>query len=316
MILSTTKHIPKVLCIGITVLLTACSNSTLIKSQNLSASSIAYAETVKDLLDETIKHVIDIDSKELARTRVGKNLDARLKQRNQSLKSLIAEINQFRVQTTLMNSYFLNLQALADSTIKDDIGMNVGTISGRIQYMNNRPRDADDDARISRLLTEEEEGYISQIGSMVIGSFYAARIESALRRDAPIIGKQMLLQKKQLDHILDILKDRLDVGSRLHLTDEVVAPFVNLDSEMYDKNTWIDSRRRYFDMRQAAPIFADVKEANKALRLAWEDILRGKKDIGSVDNMLADVNEFLGTLHGLEQSRSRNNQFRSHQIGE
>lgn len=313
---SSKRYLPKLLPLAITVLFTACSNSTLIKSQDLSASSIAYTETVNELLDETINNVINVDSKELVRTRQGKNRYKKLKERNKSLKALIGEINRFRHQTTLMNSYFLNLQALADSTVKDDVGVNLGRISSRIKYMNNRPRNDDDEIRINRLLTEKEEGYISKIGSLIIGSYYAARIEAALRRDAPIIGKLMLLQEKELNNIVNILRDRLDAGSRIHLIDEVVGPFVNLESETFEKNTWIDNRRKFFEMQQAAQIFSNVKEAQKGLRFAWEDILRGKKDIGEVDNMLSDVNGFLSTLHALDQSRSKNNQFNSHLAGE
>jgi len=312
------KHKSKLvfLPIGISLVLSGCSNSTLVKTTDLSSSSVIYTEIVNDLLDRTIDHVIDVDSKELLRTRSGKHRAKKLKERNQSLKTLIAEINEFRYQTSLMNNYFVNLQALADSTVKDDVGVNVGRISSRIHYMNNRPRDADDGARVSRLITEEEEGYISKLGSMLVGSYYAARIEAALRRDAPIIGKQLLLQEKQLTHILDIFKDRIDAESRMHLTDAVVGPYVNPEIEILDNQSWMADRRRWFELQQAQPIFNDVKEAHKALLLAWEDILRGKKDIGAVDIMLADVNDFLGTMHALDQSRSKKNQFNSHLIGE
>lgn len=300
-----------------TFVLSGCSNSTLIKSQDLSASSIAYTATVNELLDETIDHVIDVDSKELLRVRsFSKNSEKMLKEKNITMKAMVGEINRFRHQTSLTNNYFVNLQALADSTVKEDVGVNVGRLSGRIHYMNNRPLDAEDSERIEKLLSQEEEGYIGKLTSMIVGSFYAARIEAALRRDASIIGKQMLLQEKQLNNILTILQDRLDAGSRMHLTDEVVAPFVDIEGESFDKDIWIESRRRWFQLQQAAPIFADVREAHKALRLAWEDILRGKKDIGAVDIMLTDVNDFLGTLHALELSRSDGQKFNSHSTGE
>lgn len=299
-----------------TLLLAGCSNSTLVKTQDLSASSVAYTDTINELLDETIKQVIDVDSRELIRARAATNPKKVLNQRNKSLTELIGKINYFRQQTSLMNNYFVNLQSLADSTVKDDVGVSVGRISSRIHYMNNRPQNAEDERRITRLLNEEEEGYIGKLTGMIVGSYYAARIEAALRRDAPIIGKQMLLQEKQLNHIVGILKDRLDVGNTMHLTDNVVGPYIDKDGGSFDKNTWMESRRQWFQLEKAAPIFGKVKEAHTALREAWEDILRGKKDIGSVDIMLADVNDFLGTLHALDQSRSEGNQFKKHSRGE
>ena len=300
-----------------TILLSGCSNSTLIKSQDLSASSIKYTKTVNELLDKTIDHVIDVDSKELLRVReVSSNPKKMLKEKNTTIKSMIRRINDFRHQTSLTNNYFVNLQALADSTVKNDVGVNVGRLSSRIHFMNNRPRSAEDSERIDKLLSQEEESYIGKLSSMIVGSFYAARIETALRRDAPIIGKQMLLQEKQLNNILAIFQDRLDADSRMHLTDEVIAPFVDIEGGSFEKLAWFESRKRWFQLRQAAPIFADVKEAHKALRLAWEDILRGKKDIGAVDIMLTDVNDFLGTLHALDESRSDGKRFKTHPTGE
>jgi len=297
------------------ILLSGCSNSTLVKSHSLSASSAAYTETVNGLLDETINHVIDVDSKELLRTRIGTNPKQMLKDKNKSMKALIGEINNLRQQISLMNNYFINLQALADSTVKEDAGVNLGRISSRIQYMNNRPRSSDDSTRIDKLFSEKEEGYISQMTSMIVGSFYAARIETALRRDAPIIAKQMLIQEKQLKVILGILQNRLETANRMHLTDKVIIPYAAIKDPSFNQDEWVSNRRKWFQLEQAAPIFADVQAAQKALRLAWEDILRGKKDIGAVDIMLTDVNDFLGTLHALDQSR-KDDSYLSHPLGE
>ena len=276
--------------------LTACSSNTVTKSQNLSASSVAYTETVNELLDETIKQVINVDSKILVRTRNGTNPRKMLEEKNAALQDLIGEINTFRGHTVLMNSYFLNLQGLADSELKTDVGVNVGRISSRIHARSSGEK---------AVLTESEEGYISKIGSMMIGSYYAANIKAALKRDAPIIAKQLLLQEKQLAKILGILQDRLDTRSRMYLYENVVAPYIDTKGQHFDESTWVESRRQWFELQQSAPIFASVKEAHEALRQAWEDILRGKRDIGAVDMMLVDVNDFLETLDALDESRDQ-----------
>ena len=293
---------------AISIFVAGCSSNTLTKSQNMSASGIAYADSVNELLDETIKQVIDFDSKELLKTRAGTNPRKMLKEKNESLTELIKEINHFRYQTSLMKNYFINLQALAESTVADDIGVSVGEISGTIQYLNHRPKDIDDIKRINKQLTEEDQGYISTLTGMMVRSHFAANIEAALKRDAPVIGTQLLLQEKQLDHILSILQDRLSVGSRIHLVENVRSPYIDTDMPIDDKETWITHRREWFEMQQAASVFDDVKEAHQALRTAWEDILRGKQDVGSVSTMLEDVNEFVSTLHALDESRKRDSE--------
>lgn len=297
----TTNHIIGV----ISIFIVGCSSNTLTKSQDMSASGIAYADSVNELLDETVKQVIDFDSKELLKTRSGSDREKMLKEKNSALTKLIKEINHFRYQTSLMKNYFINLQALAESTVADDIGVSVGEISGTIQYLNHRPKNADDVKRINKQLTEEDEGYIATLTGMMVRSHFAANIEAALKRDAPVIGTQLLFQEKQLDHILSILQDRLALGSKIHLVEKVRSPYIDTETPIEDEEMWITHRREWFEMRQAASVFSDVKEAHKALRVAWEDILRGKQDVGSVSIMLEDVNEFVSTLHALDESRNK-----------
>lgn len=299
------KTTASIFIVAISIFIEGCSSNTLTKSQDMSASGIAYADSVNELLDETIKQVIDFDSKELLKTRAGSNPEKMLKEKNHALVNLIKEINHFRYQTSLMKNYFINLQALAESTIADDIGVSVGEISGTIQYLNNRPKDARDTKRIKKLLTEEDEGYIGTLTGMMVRSHFAANIEATLKRDAPVIGTQLLLQEKQLDHILSILQDRLSLGSKIHLMKNVTSPYIDPEAPIIDKEMWITHRREWFEMQQTASVFGDVKEAHKALRIAWEDILRGKQDVGSVSTMLEDVNEFVSTLHALDESRKK-----------
>jgi hypothetical protein len=291
-----------ILALGISALLVSgCSSNTLKKSRNVSASGIAYTDNVNELLDETIKKVIDFDSRELLKTRIGSNPKKMLQDKNKALSSLIAEINHFRYQTSLMKNYFINLQALADSTIKDDIGASVGTISGSISHLNNRSNKSDNVSK--HYINEEQQSYIGSLTGMLLSAHYAANMEATLKRDAPIIGTQLLLQEKQLNHILSILRDRLSTGNALFLNEKVIAPYINKEVPIADKEMWISSRYEWFKMREVTPIFSKVKEAHKALRLAWEDILRGKEDIDATSTMLADVSEFVATLHHLDKAR-------------
>ena len=293
-----------ILVLGMSVILTSgCSSNTLKKSRNVSASGIAYADSVNELLDESIKQVIDFDSHELLKTRIGTNPKRMLKEKNKALTNLINEINRFRYQTSLMKNYFINLQALSDSTVKDDIGASVGTISNSIKHLNNRS--SKEDNSLQYAITEEQQTYIGSLTGILLGAHYAANIKATLKRDAAIIGTQLLLQEKQLKHILSILKNRLSTGNALYLEEKVVAPYINSDTPIIDKKMWVTNRREWFKMQQVAPIFAKVKEAHKALRLAWEDILRGKEDIEATSTMLADVNEFVTTLQHLDKARTQ-----------
>ncbi|CAA6827792.1 MAG: Unknown protein [uncultured Thiotrichaceae bacterium] len=280
-----------------------CSTNTINEGRNLSASGIAYTESVNALLDETIKQVIDFDSQELLITRIGSNPRRMLKEKNKVLSELIKEIDLFRYQMSLMQSYFVNLQSVSDSVVSEQTGESIGSISSAISRLNDLSKNNKHSGYDYTDIDEEQHRYIGTLAGMLMQANYAANIKATLKRDAPIIGTQLLLQEKQLDNILGILKARIAIGNKIYLNENVMAPYIDMDNPV-DQEMWVENRRHWFRLQQVTPIFEKVQEAQKALRVSWEDILRGKKDAGAVSTMLIDIDEFVSTLHALEKAKA------------
>lgn len=122
------------------VLLAACSSSQSIEqSRDLSSSGLIYTAAVETLIDSTITRVIDFNSAGLVKMRRGQS-ESQLRQvlalHNEALVLQVVELETFKKQIKLLRAYFLNLQALADSPIKADVGGAVTALSGSINNLN------------------------------------------------------------------------------------------------------------------------------------------------------------------------------------
>ena len=98
-------------------MLSGCATQSIQQGKDLSSSGIAYTEAVENLLDVTIDQVIDFDTAELKKSRRGSDPRVMIVSKNEGVILLISEINAFRAQTRLLKTYFINLQALADSSV-------------------------------------------------------------------------------------------------------------------------------------------------------------------------------------------------------
>src|SRR3569832_1509071 len=113
-----------------------------------------------------------------------------LAQRDQAMAALLAEIAQFRAQTLLLKAYFVNLQALADSSVKDDAGPAVQSLSDTISKLN---------VSLGRkqLLTPEQSQQVGALAGLAAQAVQAEKIRRALRRDAPVIGTYLALRRRR-----------------------------------------------------------------------------------------------------------------------
>lgn len=134
------NHIAYAVFVTLLMLNTACApTQTIEQSRDLSTSGLAYTQAVEALVDSTVDRIIDFDTTSLIKSRRGQaedQLKMILTAQNQALSDLIKELETFKGQNKLLQSYFMNLQALADSPIKEDVGGSVSALSGSINELN------------------------------------------------------------------------------------------------------------------------------------------------------------------------------------
>ena len=282
------------LCLSL-LLINGCATQTIQQGKDLSTSGIAYAEAVDNLLDATTDRVIDFDNEETKKARLGSDLSTKIAEKNKAVVDVLTEIKEFRAHTKLLKTYFLNLQALADSPIKEDARASVKSLSDSISKLNKKAEER---------LTEEQKTQIGALGGLVANSIHAAKIKSALTRDAEVIGTYLALQENQLENITGILKDRFQAENDLFLEEKVIAPYANKNMPL--SSEWPNDRKQWLKTQFVSLQLATANEAAKQLRSVWVDILQGKTDINSLSILISDVNEFVTAVQALEAADKTN----------
>jgi hypothetical protein len=273
-----------IIAFGLSILLiSGCATHTVKQSKDLSASGIAYTEAVDKLLDNTFDRIIDFDNEELKKARGGSDLKRKITDKNQLIISLLTEIERFRAQTKILKLYFLNLQALADSSVKDDAGGAVKSLSDSLSNLNTTLDKGG--------LTENQKTQIGALGGVLAGTVHAAKIRNALKRDAEVIGTFLALQENQLKNITNILERRLKVENDLFLNEKVIAPYVDKDKSL--KSSWGEDRKQWLKTQFIGLKLNTASNAAKQLRGVWADILQGRTDVNSLSLLISDINEFV-----------------------
>jgi len=271
-----------------------CATQSIQQGKDLSTSGIAYTDAVNDLLDVTKDRIIDFDTKELKKTRRGSNLREIITQKNMAVLDVLSEINEFQSQTKILKTYFLNLQALADSPVKDDAGNAVQVLSNSISKLN-KSIEGDNG---KELLTDEQKKQIGALSGLVANSIHAAKVKRALKRDAEVIGIYLSFQENQLKIITGILQDRFNAENDLFLEEEVISPYVDINQDL--GANWDANRKKWFQTQFVSQQLVTAQEAAKLLRGIWADILQGKTDLNSLSVLISDVNEFVTTTQALK----------------
>lgn len=215
-------------------------------------------------------------------------------EKNQAVSDLIGEISKFQVQTKLLKAYFQNLQALADSPVKDDIGGSVQSLSDSISKLNKALDGPDGKEK----LTDDQKKQIGALAGLVAQSIQAEKIKNALARDAEVIGKYLALQEVQITQISEILRDRFNAENDLFGNRDVIAPYVDQSKPLPDK--WAANRTKWLKTQFVNQQLSTAREAAKQLRGVWIDVLLGKNDINSLRSLTSDVNDFVVTVQALE----------------
>ena len=282
------------------LLATACATTQSIdQARDLSTSGLAYTEAVDSLLDTTVDQLIEFDTSVLIKSRrsgtAPDDLSGRLKLHNQGLSDLVAEIELFRAQNKLLKAYFLNLQALADSPVQDDIGGAVTALSGSLEEIN-QARGGEE------MLTAAQQASIGQLAGLAAQSVQAAKLKRALARDAEVIAIQLVLHEDQLATIADILADRFEAENDLFFNEQVDLPFSDMEAFPDLPDDWRANREKHLRTSFTHQQLMTAQQAARQLRGTWTDIVQGSNDIGAIRVLISDVNEFVTVAGELQAS--------------
>lgn len=276
----------------------AAPTQTIQESRDLSTSGLAYTETVDALVSATIDQEYEINTTMLIKARRGQpreRLQEMLEQNNEAVLGFVEALEEFRGQNRLLSAYFLNLQALADSPVSEEVGGAVAALSGSIAGFNQSQGGSEG-------LSPEQQADIGRLAGLVAGSVQAGKLKSAFARDAEVIATQLALHEQQLGNIAEILSDRFGAENDLFYNEKVRDPFV--DSEGFERlpGDWRDDRKHYLKSSFYHEQLLAAQMAARQLRGVWTDIVNGGNDIGSLRMLMADIDAFVEVAGSLKDS--------------
>lgn len=268
---------------------------TIKKTDEFSTAGITYSDTVIGLLDVAIDRVISDDSDILIRQRrrlPDGQLEAALNEQDKELVPLVKTIGSFRDSTRKLKAYFTALQELAGSKVDEEAGPAVGELVDSINSANKTIKESE-----KVVFNDEEKGFITTLANLAAKSVKAKKINSAIERDAPIIGEQLLLHEKLLIRIKKILEDSYLIEvDKLH--NKVRLAYASKDKDL--PNSWKADRKTWVTTQFFVESLKNAITASKVMREKWEAFLSGAGDAESMALLLADVNEFLVAARGLK----------------
>ncbi|GEM_PF-3819363 len=284
------------ICLG--TLGCAGPTQTIRQGQDFCRAGIQYTEALDKLLDVTITTAIDYDSDELLRQRKRTDpneLQPFLQERDKALAELVTTLETFRHHGRRLRAYFVSLQTLANAKLQESAEAAVGSLSGNIAAANENLRES------NRLkLSEEEQVYLGQLGRLVAKHIQAGALRRALRRDAAIIGEQLVLHERLIKKLRDVLMDRsLDEVDTLW-RQKVKKPYVDTTQTIgepwkQDRALWIRSSFYQEELTKAT-------EAIHHMRFVWMGILQQEQNVESLQLALGDIGDFTETVHALHEA--------------
>lgn len=285
-------------------LVTGCSTTTVNKTKQVTTTAEAYTSYVNQLLDETKTRVIDMDTKQLVMSRSKDNRkenEKKLAQKNSALSEWVAVANQLQEQNTLLQKYFNALQLLIDAPSGNSMSEPLSNISYSISKINQA--EADRRGESDSTLTPSQTGNVAGLSETLISSHYASKVKQVLIRDRNIIDKQIALHEQQLGMLASIYKRRARLDNAEHYANNVLGPYIGVSpASGYDPESWSQARGQWFKRNKEMTEFDNAKDAGKAFREAWRDILQGRTDVGAVSAILGEVNGLVGNAYQLRDS--------------
>lgn len=274
-----------------------CSTHHFDRNERFSSAGSDYTVSVSELLKETQSKIIEVNTKLLLvsprPTKEGRR--KALQEQNASVASLIDKIDEYRRHNDLLGRYFKELEIASNAGKETEIGITLGELSHTIANLNQETA-VKYGMPIPARMSHNQMGHVQSIADQLVKTHYAKKIQRQLVRDSSIIATQLYLQGKQLDNLIDLMQSALKEGRIMHLKYEVMEPYVKGDFDGRSFQHWPEARKTWFELRRTEDVFKAVKEAQQAMSWAWQDIIRGKRDISSVNSVLKDSNDFVRAI--------------------
>lgn len=300
------------LCTSLTmtmVLLSGCGTVAVERAKNVSSAGVAYAQATAGVIDVAIDASIDASSERQVRAKPRPPVSekdqevraANLKKLDDELVKNAVNYTRLKRSVTAVEAYFRALQQLADGSPAEGTETAVKSLADRLNGLN-EALDRTDSGK--PLIDEKQKGAIAGLSKVVAKQVHGALLAEALERDAPTIGRTLVLQELVLKAAADDIRANLAEAATRFYTDRVVGPYKAGDIGA----AWVNDRRTYLKVRalgNTAEAVSSAEAAARQMQTVWERILSGEYSAKELTTMLKDTEELLAAVAALKAANEK-----------
>jgi hypothetical protein len=293
-----------------TVLVWSCASTNVDRAKDVSSAGVQYAHATSQVVDVAVDAIIDADSEaEVLRKPRPANMPTP-EQRTQDLEKLdeklvsnVVYYTKLRSSIGTLEAYFQALQALANGSQAEATQTAVSSLADRVNSLNVALEAGRAD--VKPVLTDAQKSALAGLSKVVSKQVHGAVVGRALERDAPVIGRAILLQQQVLAFAERDISDHIMAANDRFYVDKVLGPYqaATMDS------TWVGDRRTYIKVRALGETLETVKSAqmaSKQMEAIWRKILSGEYSAAEITTMLRETDELLAAVAMLKAAEKPN----------
>jgi hypothetical protein len=293
----------------VAALLSGCATVSVDRAKDLSTAGIAYSKATAAVIDMGINASIDASSERrvLAAPRPPVSPDEQA-QRERDLKAADAELIKSTTKYTWLKrsvngieAYFTALQQLANGSTAEATETAVKGLADRLNGINTALDKTD---KGQPRISEEQKTAIAGLAKLVTTQVHGAILAKALERDAPIIGRALVLQQIVLNDAASDVRAALNEANERFYTRRVLRPYKSgeIDAD------WVVDRRTYVKVKAIGDAIEAVSAAEAAARqmqTVWARILSGEYSAKELTAMLKDTEDLLTAATALKEANAK-----------
>jgi hypothetical protein len=299
-----------IVLLAVTTGFAGCASVSVQRAKDVSAAGVAYAQATQGVIDVAIDASIDASSqsKLLGKPRTPVTDAARQSAREIELKQvddelIASSVSYVRLKRSVnaIEAYFKALQQLADGSPADATESAVKALADRLNGLNNA---LDKKSDGTPLVSDEQKGAIAGLSKLVAAQVHGAIVARNLERDAPVIGRTLVLQEMVLKAAEDDIRANLTNAAARFYTSKVVGPYRTGAID----DTWVDDRRAYLKVKalgNTPEALTSAQAAAKQMQTVWARILSGEYSAQELTAMLKDTEDLLAAVAALKEANAK-----------
>jgi len=293
----------------VAVLVTGCSTTSVDRAQKLSEAGVAYAQATNAVVDQAIDASIDASSERQLRSKPRQEVKdsgeqakrtAQLTELDAELRGNVVNYTRLKQSVAALEAYFAALGALAGASPGDATEKAVGTLADRVNGLSNA---LDRGKGGGPLLSDAQKTAIAGLSKAVAKEVHGAAVAKALERDAPVIGRALVLQQMTLQAAANDIRAQLKQSSELFYADRVVGPYKRGTMD----RSWVDDHRvavKTMAVSSDPEAIAKANAAAEQVEVVWRRILSGEYSPEELSAILKDTQELLAAVNALKAANA------------